>query len=200
MKTSDSIKEIASDVILAHAEMKEVERNTVGVHSPYADLEAVLGVIRPVLAVHNLALLQFPAFKDGMVYVVSRLLHKSGEWFEEESSVGVQPADPQKAGATFTYLRRYSAMSICGIAPKDDIDNPNSKKLKKGQTATTSGPQTEKSIEVIVKAFPADVKELLKAAGVYSLFDAHKLYKKVAGDMDALKQLCNEMIRAKLKK
>ena len=83
MKTSPTIEKISPDVIKAHAEMKEVKKNAENpfTKSEYADLEAVLKVIRPILAKNKLALIQFPSFEGENVGVVSRLLHESGEWF-----------------------------------------------------------------------------------------------------------------------
>lgn len=195
MRTSETIGEITKALITAHSEMKEVERNSVNpfTKSEYADLEAVLAVVRPILAENKLALMQSPTYRDGVVYVTSRLLHESGEWMEDDASAGALPADPQKAGAAITYLRRYAAMAICGIAPKDDDANPGPNKKKKGQR--TEGAQTEKSMEAVVKAFPADVKALFKAAKVWNWTDQYRAYKQVEGDMDALKQLLNEKIK-----
>jgi hypothetical protein len=55
----------------------------------------------------------------------------------------------------------------------------------------------ELSMAETVKAFPPEVKDLLKAAGYTTLQTAFKAYQGVAGDMDALKQLCNEKARKK---
>lgn len=200
MKTSESILKIAPDVIAAHAKMTEIERNATNpfTESEYADLEAVLSVIRPILAAHNLALMQFPSFSGGQVGVVSRLLHISGEWFEEEASAGSLPPDPQKAGSAITYLRRYSAMAICGIAPKDDDAAPGKNKKKKGQATQTATQASsgEKSMWNTVKAFPPDVKALLTQAKIFTAADQYKAYQQGDGDMDTLKQLLNEKIRA----
>lgn len=201
MRTSDTITKISADVVKAHEAMTEVKRNAENpfTKSDYADLEAVLKTIRPILAKNKLALIQVPGFKDGLVYVTSRLIHESGEFFEDDSSAGVLPPDPQKVGAAITYLRRYAAMAICGIAPEDEDANPTtvSKRKKKGDkgVAPTSAQPTEKSIEAVVKGFPIHIKALLKEAGIHGIFEAFKLYKAVEGDMDALKQLLEQKIR-----
>ena len=51
--------------------------------------------------------------------VTSRLLHTSGQWFEDTISVPVE-ADPQSLGKVTTYIRRYAMMALVGIAPEDD--------------------------------------------------------------------------------
>ena len=55
----------------------------------------------------------------------------------------------------------------------------------------------DKTAEDIVKAFPTEVKQLMKAAGYDNLDKAVQLYKFLAGDVDALKQLCEEKIKTK---
>jgi hypothetical protein len=52
--------------------------------------------------------------------VTTLLGHSSGQWIE--STFHVEPArfDAQGAGSAVTYLRRYSLMSILGIAAEDD--------------------------------------------------------------------------------
>jgi hypothetical protein len=198
MKTSESVAKISPAIISAHKEMTDVKRTAVNdfSKSEYAELESVLKVIRPVLAKNNLALVQMPGFKDGCLFVASRIIHDSGEWIEEEVSVGPLPPDPQKSGAAITYLRRYSAMAVCGIAPEDDDASIYSKKKKPGQKAVEKQQApTEKTVEAIIKALPDDVKTLLRANKVDGIWAAHKIYKSVAGDVDAMRQLLQEKIR-----
>lgn len=53
----------------------------------------------------------------------------------------------------------------------------------------------ELSMTETVKAFPQAIKDKLKQAGYKTLPDAFKAYQSVAGDLDALDQLCDEKIR-----
>lgn len=53
----------------------------------------------------------------------------------------------------------------------------------------------ELSMEETVKAFPQALKDKLKKAGITGLHAAFKAYQNVAGDLDALDQLCDEKIR-----
>jgi hypothetical protein len=204
MKTSESILEISAALIQAHAEMKEVKKNAENpfTKSEYADLKAVLEVIRPILSAHGLALVQFPSFRDGCVYLVSRLIHSSGQWFEEEASAGALAPDPQKAGSAITYLRRYSAMAICGIASEDDDASQSEfakRKKPKGQAVAPAREVTEKSMEAIIKGLPFDIREGLKFAGIFGVVEAHQLYRIAKGDLVVMEKLITEKIKARKK-
>lgn len=198
MKTSQTIEKISPDVIKAHAEMKEVKKNAENpfTKSEYADLEAVLKVIRPILAKNKLALIQFPSFEGENVGVVSRLLHESGEWFEETTSVGKLIADPQKVGSAITYLRRYSAMAICGIAPEDDDASQSefAKKNKK-KTGLPGGAQSEKSMEAVVRGMPIKITAKFQRLKISDWTERYRLYKSCGGDVEKLSSLLDKKMQ-----
>lgn len=88
----------------------------------YADLSAVLAVLKPVFAANELALIQVPGkIVDGKISVVGVLMHSSGEQmaFETQLPIGDKQT-AQAAGSAITYGRRYQAGAIAGIAPADD--------------------------------------------------------------------------------
>lgn len=94
---------------------------------PYATLQSVMATIRPVFGRHGLALSMVPMFvrpKDegsAIVELDVRILHASGEsiaWvvrWPTEMNI-------QKAGGIVTYLRRYVACGIAGVAGEVDDD------------------------------------------------------------------------------
>ena len=55
----------------------------------------------------------------------------------------------------------------------------------------------ELSMAETVKAFPVELKDKLKLAGFTTLQTAFKAYQGVAGDLDALDQLCDQKIKKK---
>ena len=88
--------------------------------SEFASLASVLDAVRPHLSAHGIALVQLPRLGEGgVVEVETRLM-----WRDQHVSatVAARPvkSDPQGIGSTITYLRRYGAMAVCGIAPVDD--------------------------------------------------------------------------------
>lgn len=88
----------------------------------YADLPTVLDVVRPALSANGLAVMQFPCELDGHPAVTTLLAHTSGEWVEAVALLRPVKSDPQGIGSALTYMKRYSLLSLCGIAADDDDD------------------------------------------------------------------------------
>jgi hypothetical protein len=82
----------------------------------------VLDSIRPVLNKHGIGVLQLVTnAADGKFSLTTRLTHVSGESVESTFSMPL-PADPQKAVAMSTYLRRMSLSSMLGVCGDEDDD------------------------------------------------------------------------------
>lgn len=92
--------------------------------SKYASLGAVLDLARPALAKAGLSLCQMPTNGEGNnIGVITVLGHKSGQWLESTLYVAPAQFTAQGAGSVITYLRRYAAMAMVGLAPDDDDGN-----------------------------------------------------------------------------
>jgi ERF superfamily len=125
IRTSETVGTICAALVKAQAVMPGVPKATKGqVGSQirfYADLSDVLDVVRPILAEHGLAYVQFPCESvQGSVAVATRLVHESGEWMESEVSMPSQGSGAQGVGSAITYARRYSLMAVLGLAAEDD--------------------------------------------------------------------------------
>lgn len=96
----------------------------------YADLGDVLAAVRPVLSRHGLALVQRTTTDNGKVTLITELRHAGGGSLESVVDLGQSSGDPQKFGGALTYLRRYEAGTLLGVAPEEDTDargvEPNS--------------------------------------------------------------------------
>jgi len=118
--SSEKIDKLASALCKAQALLTGAPKNKRNPHfrSEYADLDSVLRAVRPVLNRHGIALVQLA---DGDV-LETRLIHESGQWIAARTPVppggGKNPA--QSYGASLSYIRRYAAAAICGIAQSDD--------------------------------------------------------------------------------
>lgn len=127
-----SIANLAGALALAQGEMGAAikDRKNPAFGQQYATLAAVLDACRPALSKHGIAIVQMPEIDrsvgpDGRlievrVNVVTMLVHKSGESFINRLSTKLVNDAPQAIGSAITYLRRYSAMAMVGIAPDDD--------------------------------------------------------------------------------
>ena len=122
MNTDKSTPELFAALAKAQGEVENATKGSVNPHfrSKYADLAAVLNTIRPLFAKHGLSFLQSTAFDGAMVHVHSVLAHSSGGLVSSVASCVPAKTDAQGVGAATTYLRRYSAAAMGGIAQEDD--------------------------------------------------------------------------------
>ena len=125
MNTSESINELATALAKAQGAMGSARRDSANpfFKSKYADLGAVIEVLKDPFAKNGLSYTQFPIRDGDSAGVVTRLMHSSGQWMESEYTLPLAKFDAQSAGSAFTYARRYALQSIAGIPAADDDGN-----------------------------------------------------------------------------
>lgn len=97
--------------------------------SRYADLSACVEAVIDALNEHGIALIQRTSEDTAGVTVETVFIHESGEMLEcGKLHVPAAKQDPQGYGSALTYVRRYSLMAACGIAPEDDDGNAASRR------------------------------------------------------------------------
>jgi hypothetical protein len=126
MTTSESVNEIAAALAKAQSAMKNAPLNKVNPHfkSKFADLASVRDAVIPALTANGIAVVQTldaTIGGDSQHFVVTRLMHASGQWVESLCPIP-NGGDMQKMGSAITYARRYSLSAICGIAADEDDD------------------------------------------------------------------------------
>jgi hypothetical protein len=116
METSTSIAKIAPALAAFQKEIKPIKKDGINphFHSRYATLDAIMDAIRPVMAKHDLAIVQSQN--------ATRLIHTSGEWIEVVVDLAPASGTPQAYGSAMTYARRYGVSAILGLATEDDDD------------------------------------------------------------------------------
>ena len=121
--------EISPALVAALGELDELARDktakvpmkTGGSYTyKYTDLGSVLGYVRPVLAKHDLAVMQPVTSENRAVSVQTIILHKSGQCREFPPLVMPAGGTPQEVGSAITYARRYSLLAALGLATEDD--------------------------------------------------------------------------------
>ena len=91
----------------------------------YAGLDAVLGVIGPILAKHHITRSWSHEWRERVLRTTCTLEHIGGgskSATVESVIVDGRSSPEQSRGKTMTYLERYSLISVCGIAAGDDND------------------------------------------------------------------------------
>jgi hypothetical protein len=147
MKMSESITAIAPALVKAQALIEDAVKDSSNpaFRSKYADLSAVLAVIRKPMADNDLCVLQSPARAEGGVEVETLILHKSGEWISQSCFIPINKWDAHGTGSGITYGRRYGLMSIFCIGTEDDD----------GNSAVERGPVPTKKLVTPAKAAPS---------------------------------------------
>lgn len=122
MRTSESINELATALAAAQAEMKNAKLNKTNPHfkSRYADLAEIRDTVTPALSRHGIAVMQGTDMTETGLVVVTKLVHKSGQWIE--SRFPIAQDKPQSMGSAYTYARRYSLSAMCAISADEDDD------------------------------------------------------------------------------
>ena len=184
VRRSDEIGELAAALAKAQFEIKDPLKDqtnpfftTAQRAAKYADLAGVLSEVRPSLSKHGIALVQLPIGgtgwktigegKDRVILVEvgleSMLMHSSGQWISTRiwcTAYGKNPS--QQTGIVITYLRRYTAAAMAGIAQTDDDGND-----QRVDTVPDHSPdgKTRSSEKVSSKIAPEDLSELQDKIG-----------------------------------
>lgn len=125
MNIEHATPELFAALSEAQGEIENAGKNAKNSHfgSKYADLAEVLTTIRETFPKHGLSLIQAPSFDGQMCHVTSVLGHKTGGYITSIASCVPAKTDAQGVGAATTYLRRYGASAMAGIAQEDDDGN-----------------------------------------------------------------------------
>lgn len=151
--SSPTIGELATALAQAQADFEHALRTRDGQSGnqtySYADLATVIDVCRPAMTSNGLSLMQrsmplLPEDAPG-VRIQTLVLHKSGEWISDASTYVPAAGDAKSIGSAMTYARRYSLITMMGIATDADGDDD-------GTAAVASVQQTK------APADPGDVK------------------------------------------
>lgn len=112
----------------AKQQIGAVSKNAKNPHfrSNYADINAILDAVEPVLLEFNLLLIQ--PIENGKVF--SRIYDvESGDFVESYIDLP-QVNDPQKLGGAVTYFRRYTLQSLLSLSAEDDDANNVTQSIK----------------------------------------------------------------------
>ena len=94
--------------------------------SKYADLGTVMDTLREPLSSNGLCVFHLGVLpsEPGMVAIRTYLGHSSGEFVSGLTEMKlVRDGSPQVVGSLRTYMERYGAKAICGLATEDDDGN-----------------------------------------------------------------------------
>jgi len=146
MKTSESIKNLTKALLTAQTQMGSAKKDSKNpfFKSNYADLPAVMEVVKGPLNDAGIIVLQPATFFEGKNFITTTLLHaETSEWMSSETEVVcAKQNDPQAFGAAQTYARRFGLQAMLFIPAEDDDGNyasgrTNASTAKPAQATTT---------------------------------------------------------------
>ena len=112
----------------------------------YADLASILGLVRPVLSKHGLALIQrLENPSGGGPSIRTELRHADGGVIAASFPLG-EWQTPQQLGSMVTYIRRYATVAILGIATEDDLDGQNVAPVPGAATGAGASPRPDTGV------------------------------------------------------
>jgi ERF superfamily len=125
---TDKVKNIYTALLASQQEFDVINKDAAGEAGAgrkykYASLPNVLDAVLPALNGNGIALLQMPV-EDGEVQAVKTILHHAESGTEITCTMSLNKdghiKGMQAIGSAITYARRYSLMSLLGIAAEDD--------------------------------------------------------------------------------
>lgn len=120
---SSEVGELAAALAKAQSQMRGAVKDSTNpfFKSKYADLSSVWDACRVPLSTNGLAIVQTTdGREDGVIEIITTLIHSSGEWMRGRLPIRPMKQDPQSTGSAITYGRRFALASMVGVCPSDD--------------------------------------------------------------------------------
>lgn len=132
MKTSEAVTEIIPALIAFQSECPSISKEGVNPQfkSKHEKIEDIRSVINPILSKHNLFASHFTEFDGGRLFVMTTVMHKSGQFLENCISIKPTQDTPQAIGSALTYGMRYGLKAILGLIIGGEDDDGHSASMK----------------------------------------------------------------------
>lgn len=122
---SEQVDQLATALAKAQAEFSTAKKDKDNpfFKSKYADFESVVVATRPALTKNGLSVVQNVYHYDNHTYLITLLLHSSGQWVKSKAQHNPQKSDVQSLSSYNTYLKRMCYASIvCAVTGEGDDD------------------------------------------------------------------------------
>jgi len=122
---SSEIADIAQALSKVQQVLDRASKKSANPHfkSKYAKLEDIWDALRDILPEHGLSVTQIMSPIDGKDYLITMLLHSSGQWLKSIAPLMLEKVTSQGLGSAISYQRRYSLAAITGVCQEDDDGN-----------------------------------------------------------------------------
>lgn len=171
MMNSENINELAAALAKAQGEMRHADKNKT-MKMPgrsdykYASLSSVIEAIRDPLSKNGLAVIQQLSPHDGKLFLITKLVHSSGQWVASYMPIKSDIIKPQDFGSELTYKKRYSLCAlICQDSDEDDDGSSAQKEAEESIKNETHKTTPAKSPVLIKKIGDAQLVDIVEWIG-----------------------------------
>lgn len=143
---STEINELLKALNKVQKELKPIEKTKANpfFKSKYADLSSVLDEVLPILAKHDLVLIQSLSGNEVSPVLDTIIAHApSGQNIKSSAPLFAKELTPQGLGSAITYMRRYSLMAFLGISTTDEDDDGHKATYKPVQNQRPQQPTNQ---------------------------------------------------------
>lgn len=169
---SEDTREIATALAKAQGEYPRINCNRENPYfkSNFADLDSIMGYIRPILARQGLSFTQQTIISpEGATILHSKIRHLSGQWIDSRTRIIPPKNDQQSYSSTLTYMRRHSALALLNITVSSDMGDDDAEVamedarvlVHKGTNPNAYNPRNQ-SVETINSAELEEFNRALK--------------------------------------
>ena len=144
------MKQIATALVKAQKEFGPALKTSTNPHlkNKYANLSAVVEAVIDALNNNGIFLMQLTHESPDGAMAETTFVHESGEMLSAgKLFFPAAKHDPQGYASALTYVRRYSLMAACGIAPEDDDGHLASKPKEVPKPPAKPEPKPEPKVE-----------------------------------------------------
>lgn len=169
--TSDSIDQLLPALLAAKAEFKVIPKGAKNpfYDSTYANLKSIIEGSDPILAKHDLVVMQFPSSVGDKPGLTTWLAHSSGQFIRDTATLQPAKSDPQAQGSAISYMRRYSIQAVLGLITDDDDGNAASRPAETPAKAAPAKPAKAGTPVAALKALCAKSEWPLEAVNALYL-------------------------------
>ena len=154
------MKQIATALVKAQKEFGPALKTSTNPHlkNKYANLASVVEAVIDALNNNGIYLMQMTHETPDGAMAETTFIHESGEMISAgKLFFPASKHDAQGYASALTYVRRYSLMAACGVAPEDDDGNAASKPAPKPVPKVE--PKPEPKVEAKPEPKPVQTNE-----------------------------------------
>ncbi len=125
MYQTEDIKELVVALSKAQGKMEPAKLNKTNSHfkNKYADFNSIIECCRQPLSENGLSVMQYCEMTNEKLFLVTMLVHISGQWIKSLFPLNPRNMDSQSIGSAMTYAKRYSLSAMLGIVSDEEDDD-----------------------------------------------------------------------------